>query len=306
MHEINRAKRKGEPMLVVLCGPSYAGKTTFAQQLSKNFTIISTDEIRKRLGCGFDGSRYETKVWDVFESMKCQALKEDRNVILDACHISRQARWHSLQGPNESHRKICVVFDLPFKIIRERYLNEKRISLEELVRMWRTFQKGKPKAIHDPARLMRLPGFVNHKQPAEMCYIIDADPERKFDLASLSSSLGKSDHGYKEIIQKRSRVASTARIAFSSHHINEVRRIANQTAAKWPRARKGQRNCKTFQYAAYLVKDLALDKDQAWPILQEWNRRNKPPLPEWELRRTLMNAVIYGKYPVSGRVYLVG
>ncbi|GAI65170.1 unnamed protein product [marine sediment metagenome] len=36
------------PILVVLCGPSHAGKTTFAQRLSKvskNFTIISPDEI---------------------------------------------------------------------------------------------------------------------------------------------------------------------------------------------------------------------------------------------------------------------
>ncbi|HUU16660.1 MAG TPA: AAA family ATPase [Sedimentisphaerales bacterium] len=86
------------PMLVVLCGPSHAGKSTFAKRLSGNFTIISSDEIRKRLSVSFNGAELEEKVWDTFESAKCKALKEERNVILDACHISKRARWHSLQG----------------------------------------------------------------------------------------------------------------------------------------------------------------------------------------------------------------
>jgi len=132
------------PMLIVLCGPSHAGKTMFAQRLRGNFTIISSDEIRKRLCVDFEDSKHESKVWDIYEAMKCKALKEERNVILDACHISKRARWHSLQGPNAQHRKICVVFDLHLRIVRERCLKEKRMSLKEAERMWRAFQKNKP------------------------------------------------------------------------------------------------------------------------------------------------------------------
>lgn len=131
-------------MLIVLCGPSHAGKSTFAKRLSGNFTIISSDEIRKRLTGSFRSSKDETKVWNVFESVKCKALKGGGNVVLNACHISKRARWHSLQGPNAHHRKICVVFDLPFRAIRERCLKEKRVSLEEAERIWRDFQKSKP------------------------------------------------------------------------------------------------------------------------------------------------------------------
>ncbi len=132
------------PMLIVLCGPSHTGKSAFARKLRRNFTIISSDEIRKRLSVSFNGAELKEKVWDTFESAKCKALKEERNVILDACHISKRARWHSLQGPNAHHRKICVVFDLPLRTIQQRCLKEKRMSLEEAERMWEDFQNSKP------------------------------------------------------------------------------------------------------------------------------------------------------------------
>ncbi|MHC4192457.1 MAG: AAA family ATPase [Planctomycetota bacterium] len=145
MSLLERASQK--PVLIVLCGPSHVGKTTFARQLSevsKNFAIISPDKIRKQLSVRFGDFRHESKVWDIYESMKCKALRAGRNVILDACHISKQARWHALQGPNSNYKKICVVFDLPWQTIRERCLSEKRVSLEEVERMWQAFQHNKP------------------------------------------------------------------------------------------------------------------------------------------------------------------
>jgi len=144
-------------MLIVLCGPSHAGKTTFANKLSKsgkNFTIISPDEIRKRMSISFGEPKHEAKVWEIYESMKCKALKEGLNIVLDACHMSERARWHALQGTNIQHRKICVVFDLPLRVVRERCLSEKRVSLKEVERMWQAFQHSKP----SPEEL-KLQGF---------------------------------------------------------------------------------------------------------------------------------------------------
>lgn len=135
------------PMLVVLCGPSHAGKTTFSNRLSKsgeNIAVINPEKIRKQLCIGFRDSRYESRVWDIYESMKRKALEKGCNVVLDACHITEKARWHAMQGPNQHHRKICVVFDLPWQTIRERCLSEKRVSLKEVRRMWQAFQHSKP------------------------------------------------------------------------------------------------------------------------------------------------------------------
>ena len=167
----DRKAPRESPKLIVLCGPSHAGKTTFAQRLRDGFTIISPDGIREHLSVSFRNSKREAEAWDIYETVKCKALKEGYNVILDACHISKRARWHSLQGPNAQHRKICVVFDLPFRTIRERCLKEKRVSLEEVERMWKDFQKNKPTAKelkrqgfdeiyfikrHRPVHIMRL------------------------------------------------------------------------------------------------------------------------------------------------------
>jgi hypothetical protein len=49
---------------------------------------------------------------------------------------------------------------------------------------WTAIQKrliemfGADKAIHDPARMMRLPGFMNVNGDPSRCYIHDADPGR--------------------------------------------------------------------------------------------------------------------------------
>jgi hypothetical protein len=76
--------------------------------------------------------------------MKRKALEKGCNVVLDACHITEKARWHALQGPNSNYKKICVVFDLPLRVVRERCLCEKRVSLKEVERMWQAFQHSKP------------------------------------------------------------------------------------------------------------------------------------------------------------------
>lgn len=59
------------------------------------------------------------------------------------------------------------------------------------LRTWTTAQKhlirllASDKSIHDPPRIMRLPGFVNHKHPAADCTVIDADPKRRYQSGQL-------------------------------------------------------------------------------------------------------------------------
>lgn len=155
--DMSTEKAEQQPVLVVLCGPSNVGKTTFARRLSEiseNFTIISPDEIRKQLSVSFGDPKHEAKIWEIYESLKRKALKAGRNVVLDACHISKRARWHALQGPNQQYRKICIVFDLPLRTVMERRDKEKRVSSKEVRRMWQAFQHSKP----SPKEL-KLQGF---------------------------------------------------------------------------------------------------------------------------------------------------
>ena len=60
---------------------------------------------------------------------------------------------------------------------------------------WKSFQKrliqllGSDPAIHDPPRMMRLPGFENLNGVPAPCRIIDADGDRRYSLAEIDSVL---------------------------------------------------------------------------------------------------------------------
>jgi len=157
-------RARAPPKLIVLCGPSHAGKSTFAWQHLKGYRIVSTDGLRKRLGTAFVRSRPEPEVWKAFEAGKRRALWEGVSVVLDACHMSERARGHALEGPNARHRKVCIVFDVPLKTVLARCRKTGRVRLGEVERMWRAFQASKPSAGdllaagYDEVRLVREDG----------------------------------------------------------------------------------------------------------------------------------------------------
>lgn len=69
--------------------------------------------------------------------------------------------------------------------------------------LWSALQKrliellGSDAAIHDHARIMRLPGFMNHKEPVAACRILEGNTARVYDLnyliALLHSKVTESD-----------------------------------------------------------------------------------------------------------------
>jgi len=157
-------------------------------------------------------------------------------------------------------------------------------------------------AIHDSARLMRLPGFTNHKEPIAACQITDDEQTRIYDLNFLMplmySVITESDY----MAQYQAAHNNTIQLRKPVYDNISAVKIAKLTAAKWLGVTKGGRNHKAFQNAAYLLKNLGLTEEQAWPILRHWNCKNKPPLPEWELRQALRNASIYGKHKAGKKV----
>ena len=88
----------------------------------------------------------EPEVWKAFEAEKGKALREGLSVALDACHMSKRARRHALQGPNSRHRRVCIVFDVPLAMVRERCRRDGRLPVSEAEWMWRAFQRSKPTA----------------------------------------------------------------------------------------------------------------------------------------------------------------
>ena len=155
------------PVLLVLCGPSHAGKSTFAARHCSGFVVVSSDRIRRGLGTRFGDVQCEPSVWEAFDRLKREALGAGRNVVLDACHLSPEARWHSVQGPNRRHRRVFVLFDVPLATVLARCRRTGRLPPDEAERMWRAFQVSRPTA----GELRRL-GF-------DEVHVVDGDGRRR-------------------------------------------------------------------------------------------------------------------------------
>ena len=114
-------------------------------------------------------------------------------------------------------------------------------------------------AIHDPPRIMRLAGFVNHKAPAANCTIVESDPSRVYDLCDLAELLPHVE----EPIPATPGGSDDGRA-----HDGELEKLARATAwlTKRDGAVEGQGgDAHTFTTAANLVMDFGLSVDQAWP-----------------------------------------
>lgn len=160
--------------------------------------------------------------------------------------------------------------------------------------VWSSWQRdlaaslGSDPCVHDAPRIMRLPGFINHKPPAAPAYIVDADSTRVFELAELHERIPE-----RPATTDIPDPAHAGRTTAKAPCRRDVPARATKYAAQWPGVAQGGRNTAAVQHAAQLVRDFGLSDAQAWPILVAWNERNDPPLDEAELRKCLVNA---GKY----------
>lgn len=121
------------PKLIVLCGITHAGKSTYAQMIvekDSSYVVISSDSIRLALTGSSAPNGAEDQVWAKFAELKAKALKENENIILDACHMSRGSRWHSVQNVSSNYTKEIVIFNPSLEIIEERMRKTKRVPLD--------------------------------------------------------------------------------------------------------------------------------------------------------------------------------
>lgn len=138
--------------LIVLMGASHSGKSTYAKEWNITHEIISSDQIRKELGVEYGEA--EDKVWQIFAARKFELMLKNQNIILDACHLTPQARYNALRDVNGEYRKIAIIFDVPFWKLVGRCLKEKRMDLSAVRSSWNKFEANKPTEAE-----LRLAGF---------------------------------------------------------------------------------------------------------------------------------------------------
>jgi hypothetical protein len=142
------------------------------------------------------------------------------------------------------------------------------------------------KSVKDPARILRLPGFTNHKPPVAVSSIVFADPASRHSLSAFpAAEAQKIIHG----------------IPASGGDENTDR--ARRYLAAMPGSGEGGRNAATFKAACVLLNDYSLSDDVAWQMLSGWDQAaNSPPLGGDELTRIVANAKKHAKKPAGCKI----
>ena len=106
--------------LIMLIGIPGSGKTTYSKGLSEeyNANVISSDVVRQTY-VGID----EKEVFPTVYRLCIEELKNNRNVILDATHITPKVRkrsFDSLDRYEVEYEKIAVYVDTPVEVCIKR------------------------------------------------------------------------------------------------------------------------------------------------------------------------------------------
>jgi F420-dependent oxidoreductase-like protein len=115
------ALRLPDPCLVVLVGPTGAGKSQWAREWFEADQIVSSDRLRAAVGTGERDQRASRDAFEVLDLIVAKRLQRRLTTVIDSTGLEAKRRdsWRSLA---ERHRlpAYAVVFDTPAAVVRER------------------------------------------------------------------------------------------------------------------------------------------------------------------------------------------
>ena len=135
------------------------------------------------------------------------------------------------------------------------------------------------KKIHDPPRIMRLPGFMNQKQPVAPCKVVKADPERRYGLQEVLPGFDSSQSERSEMTSENSENSDVSGYSDVSEH-SELQKPDEVIALTQPKG-PGQRNACIFSLARGLKFDCGLDSQpmkEIKPFVQKWHELALPTI----------------------------
>jgi P4 family phage/plasmid primase-like protien len=150
---------------------------------------------------------------------------------------------------------------------------------------------GTDPAVKDLPRVMRVPGFIHAKDPADPFLV------RLVQVCDISYTVAEvlEGNGATLTAPEPPRPTPAPRSTFAGH-TGEAFKRAQAAMLQRDQAEQGGRNDAAYQTACYLG-DFALSELEAWDLLCEWNKGNAPPLGESELRSALDHASKYRRQP---------
>jgi len=123
-----------ELSLVVLIGPSAAGKSTFARAHFKETEILSSDYCRALAADEENDLAATDDAFAILHFIAGRRLERGRLTVVDATNVQPEARKPLIALARQYHcLPVAIVFDLPTKIYQERNLQRSDRNLPERV-----------------------------------------------------------------------------------------------------------------------------------------------------------------------------
>lgn len=128
---------KNEPVLYYLIGPSYSGKSTWANKYKKELKaeVVSSDAVRDELWGDENDQREPATVFEVVHKRVKEFLCEGENVILDSTGLKAKNRLQFLESIRGFRcKKVAVCFFESFEELMRRQSERERVVPEYVVR----------------------------------------------------------------------------------------------------------------------------------------------------------------------------
>lgn len=129
--------------LIFLIGLPAAGKSSYCESyktLNPDAVIVSSDAIREEVFGDVNDQSHNQEVFNIVEKRCREALKANKEVILDATNLNRKRRINFIKVMPKCEVE-AVVFAIPFEVCCERNESRERVvPMSAMERMYKSFQ----------------------------------------------------------------------------------------------------------------------------------------------------------------------
>ena len=150
---------------------------------------------------------------------------------------------------------------------------------------------GSDSSVQNEERVLRVPGFVNHKPPVANAELLECHPDLRYDIAAIRAIVPEQPTQQKH-------VASAFPPATGDHGMERCRRYLAMIAGSGP----GGRTNTAFRAACVMVNDIGIAEGDAVALLSAWDMTsNSPSIASdyggKEIGRIVRNAKRHAKKP---------
>lgn len=129
--------------LIFLIGLPAAGKSSYCESykaLNPDVVIVSSDAIREEVFGDVNDQSHNQEVFNIVEKRCREALKANRETVLDATNLNRKRRINFIKVMPKCEVE-AVVFAIPFEVCCERNESRERVvPMSAMERMYKSFQ----------------------------------------------------------------------------------------------------------------------------------------------------------------------